>query len=37
MRSIVTAAAAAVLLARAAGAQVGYPPERSPYRDVEFR
>ena len=37
MRSFLTAAAAAVLLASSAQAQVGYPPERSPYRDVEFR
>ena len=37
MRSLFTAAAAAALLASTAGAQVGYPPERSPYRDVEFR
>ena len=37
MRSFFTAAAAVALLASTAGAQVGYPPERSPYRDVEFR
>ena len=37
MRFLLTTAAAVVLLAPAAGAQVGYPPERSPYRDIEFR
>ena len=37
MRFIFTAAAAAALLASTAGAQVGYPPERSPYRDLEYR
>ena len=37
MRSLFTAAAAAALLASTAGAQVGYPPARSPFRDVEFR
>ena len=37
MRFLFTAAAAAALLASTAGAQVGYPPERSPYRDLEYR
>jgi hypothetical protein len=38
VRSLLTAAASGVLLAAStAGAQVGYPPERSPYRDVEYR
>ena len=37
MRSIFTAVAAAALLASSAGAQVGYPPQRSPFHDVETR
>lgn len=37
MRSFLPAIAAVALLATGAGAQVGYPPERSPYRDLEFR
>jgi hypothetical protein len=37
VRIILTAAAAVALLASSAQAQVGYDPERSPFRDVEYR
>jgi len=37
VRSFLPAIAAVALFSTGAAAQVGYPPERSPYRDVEFR